>query len=122
MILVFGGAYQGKKEYAQKCLGVKEIFDCEKGAPDFQYDGIGNIEAFAMECVKKGIEPKSYFEENREKWQEKVLIMTDVSQGVVPIDPEVRAYREANSRLMLYLARQADRVIRVFCGIGKDIK
>ena len=48
--------------------------------------------------------------------------MTDTSQGVVPIDKDVRAFREMNGRLMLYLADKAEHVVRVFCGIGKALK
>ena len=55
-------------------------------------------------------------------WQDSVLVVTDTSQGVVPIDRTVREFREMNGRLLLWLAGEADRVIRVFCGIGKDMK
>ena len=60
--------------------------------------------------------------ENRDLWQDSVLVVTDTSQGVVPIDRTVREFREMNGRLLLWLAGEADRVIRVFCGIGKDMK
>lgn len=63
-----------------------------------------------------------WFSERREAWQDKVLIMTDVSQGIVPMDPELRAFREMNGRLMLRLAAEASEVHRVFCGIGKRVK
>ena len=46
----------------------------------------------------------------------------DTSQGVVPMDKDVRAAREASGRLLTYLAGEADEVHRVFCGIGKRIK
>ena len=52
------------------------------------------------------------------EWADKVLIICDVSQGVVPIDPQIRAFREANGRLALS-GREGKRVIRVFCGIGR---
>ena len=48
--------------------------------------------------------------------------MTDVSQGIVPMEPELRAFREMNGRLMLQLAAEADEVHRVFCGMGKRVK
>ena len=123
MILIFGGAYQGKLDYARKEFEINSVSDCRVAKePDFSADAICGIEAFVLECVKQGIEAKDYFEQNAKNWQDKILIITDTSQGVVPIDKDVRAAREMNGRLMLYLAGEAERVIRVFCGIGKDIK
>lgn len=123
MILIFGGAYQGKLDYAKANFKVNNICDCsEGGAPDFGADVICGIENYVLECVKNGTEARAFFEENREAWQDKILVITDTSQGVVPVDKDVRNFREMNGRLLLYLAGEADRVIRVFCGIGKDIK
>lgn len=123
MILIFGGAYQGKLDYAKANFDLNKICDCAEAAePDLSADCFCNTESFVMNCVKNGMEAKDWFIENREKWQDKIIIVTDVSQGVVPIDKDVRAFREMNGRLMVYLAGEADRVIRVFCGIGKDIK
>ena len=51
-----------------------------------------------------------------------VVIATEVGGGVVPIDPEERARREAAGRLACLLAERADAVIRVFCGIPRALK
>ena len=75
-----------------------------------------------LRCIEQGIEPSEYFASQQGEWKDSILIVTDVSQGVVPIDSRVRAAREANGRLMIYLAKEADQVHRVFCGIGKRIK
>lgn len=149
MILIFGGAYQGKLEYAKEHFDIKSIFDCapEGGRgeaadgttglrgnagrePDFSADAVCNIDRFVLQCAREGKEAADFFKENREKWQqdaqtgigEKVFVVTDVSQGIVPIDATQRAFREMNGRLMLYLAKEARQVIRVFCGIGKPVK
>ena len=50
------------------------------------------------------------------------MILTDVSQGIVPMEARLREFREMNGRLMVYLAGEAQQVIRVFCGIGKKVK
>ena len=123
MILIFGGAYQGKTDYAGSKFCINKVCDCSEGCePDFSADCIAGIEGFVFECAKNGIEAKEYFEEKQELWSDKILIITDTSQGVVPIDKDVRAAREMNGRLMLYLAGMAVEVHRVFCGIGKRIK
>lgn len=133
MILIFGGAFQGKLEYAKEKYDIKSVYDCgsargqETGdfagiEPDFSADVICSLEKFVLECVNRNCEAADFFRENREKWQDKILIMTDVSQGIVPTDAKLRAFREMNGRLMLYLAGEADEVVRVFCGIGKKVK
>lgn len=133
MILIFGGAYQGKLDYAKENFDIKTVCNCgeidapEAGGfagrePDFSKDAVCALEKFVLKCVKDGVEAADYFKENKEKWQDKVLILTDISQGIVPMDAELRAFREMNGRLMLYLAREAEQVIRVFCGIGKKVK
>lgn len=127
MILIFGGAYQGKLDYAKKNFDIKTVCDCSDGAvPDFAADAIYGIEGFVKRqspgSDQSPLEAADWFSERREVWQDKVLIMTDVSQGIVPMDPELRAFREMNGRLMLRLAAEASEVHRVFCGIGKRVK
>lgn len=127
MILIFGGAYQGKLDYAQKNFDIKTVCNCSDGAaPDFAADAIYGIEGFvkrqSQESVLPPLEAADWFSERRKAWQDKVLIMTDVSQGVVPMDPALRVFREMNGRLMLRLAAEASEVHRVFCGIGKRVK
>ena len=51
-----------------------------------------------------------------------VVIATEVGGGVVPVDREERAAREAAGRLACLLARRADAVVRVFCGIPVVLK
>ena len=123
MHLIFGGAYQGKLDCAKANHTYETICDCSDGRePDFDADIICGIEGFVMQCAKTGTEARKYFEEREELWKNKVFVITDTSQGVVPIDKDVRAFREMNGRFMLYLADKAETVTRVFCGIGKRLK
>lgn len=123
MILVFGGAYQGKLDYVRESLCEGIEWDCNEGAPDFNADVIYGIENFVMRCVENGVEAADYFKERKNLWQgDKILVLTDASAGVVPVDRNLRDFREMNGRLMIYLAKEAEKVIRVFCGIGKQVK
>ena len=54
--------------------------------------------------------------------EKQVVIASEIGGGVVPVDPEQRAGREAAGRLGCLLAARADTVIRVFCGIPTVIK
>ena len=123
MIFVFGGAYQGKTDYAMKEFGRETVCDVsEAGEPDFTKEIITGIDGFAARLAAAGEDPAGWFAARRDQWKDCVLIVTDISQGVVPVDRQLRAAREANGRLMIYLAREAEQVHRVFCGIGKRIK
>lgn len=126
MVFIIGGSYQGKREYAQDRFGLTEndVFVCteETVEIDFNKRIIANIERFALGCIKHGGEPKEYWEAHMDELRESILISDDISCGVVPIDAVIRAWREATGRANNYLAREADQVIRVFCGLGQVIK
>ena len=122
MVFIFGGAYQGKLDYAKAHYDIHTVCDCSDGhEPDLTCDAICGISGFVMECVRTGGDARDFFAEHEEELAGKVLIGTDVSCGIVPIDPEERAFREMNGRVNSYLARSADEVVQVFCGLGKTM-
>lgn len=51
-----------------------------------------------------------------------IVICNEVGCGVVPIDRDERAWREAVGRLCCTLAERADCVLRLFCGIPMTLK
>lgn len=126
MVLIFGGAYQGKEEYAIKNYGVKEkdIYYCDLETMVINFDRkvVCGLEKFVFAAIKEGVNPKECLEDNIEKLRDKIIICDDISQGVVPMDEKERAWREMTGRCMTYLGQEADEVIRVFCGIGTKIK
>lgn len=125
MVLIFGGAYQGKLDFAMKKFNIKDtdIFTCtEDSLPDFSKKIIDRAELFFLKCVKDGIEPRDILCENINMLQDKIVIARDISQGIVPIDSVQRAWREASGRAMMYLAGEAEEVYRVFCGLSEKLK
>lgn len=126
MVLVFGGAYQGKLEYALREYGLSErdVYHCdmESMVIDFDKKVINHLERFVLACVKEEISAEECLSDNMDKMKGSVIICEDISQGVVPIDSTERGWREAAGRCMTYLAKESDEVIRVFCGIGSKVK
>ena len=122
--MIFGGAYQGKLDYAKTNFKIKDVYTCQKDSAqlDFSKDAIDCLEDFVFACVKEGKEAKDYLQEHRQELEGKVVICTDLSQGIVPMEPELRALREMTGRAMIYLAKEAATVTRVFCGLGQEIK
>lgn len=105
MILIFGGAYQGKFDYA-----LKRFSETDKKI-------IRDIDKWLLELIEsdENIPEKieRFFEENHDA----VIICNDISCGVVPIDPILRRWREEVGRFMAEAAKRSDEVIRLFCGI-----
>ena len=79
-------------------------------------------ECSALEAVKKGVEPADIFKENEERLRDRIIVTTDISGGIVPMDATLRAWREACGRMNSYLASRADEVWRLFCGIPQRLK
>lgn len=124
MILIIGGAYQGKLEYAEKEYGIKadNTFFCRGTELDFSKTCIYGIEEFAYACVQNSIEPLDYFKEHEAEWQDSILICEDIFCGVVPLGADMREWRQATGRLCKYLSQKAERVSRMFCGLEQRLK
>ena len=120
MILIIGGAYQGKLEFAKETLGITDgdVYTCHSGEIDFSRRCIDQIETFAAHHE----DPIGYFEAHRDQWQDSILILQDLSCGVVPMGADTRAWRQRTGRLSQYLAREASRVSRIFCGLEHRLK
>lgn len=118
MVLIIGGAYQGKLDYAKDSLGVSEIYTCTGPEIDFSKGCIYKIEEFTAHHP----DPVSYFRAHREQWRDSVLIMQDIFCGVVPMGAENRAWRQRTGRLAQYLSREAQQVSRIFCGLELKLK
>lgn len=121
MIFIFGGAYQGKLEYAKERFG-GSVYVCKDSSPDFSGDIIYHLERFVFACVKEGVDPWVHLKSKEEELKDKVIICDDISQGIVPMDKEERAFREANGRVMIGMAKQAKEVVRIFCGLAQILK
>ena len=122
MVLIIGGAYQGKTEYAKKTYGLQDadIFTCEDMRIDPNARAIRHLECFALACVRAGKEPTEAL--NALELSEKILICEDISCGVVPMDATEREWREAVGRMNAMLAAKAARVTRLFCGLPLELK
>ena len=54
--------------------------------------------------------------------EKKIVIATETGCGVVPIDAAEREAREAAGRLSILLAKRAQKVIRVWCGLPESLR
>ena len=120
MILIIGGAYQGKLDFAKEAFGVSDadVYTCGDGEIAFSKRCIYKIEEFTHSHP----DPIGYFEAHREDWKDSVLILEDIFCGVVPLGAENRAWRQNTGRLAQYLSREATQVSRIFCGLEQRLK
>lgn len=110
MILIVGGAFQGKEAYARETLGYA------------QKQIVPHVEALIRALLEQGKDPLAEIPRMADAWQDCAVLLEDICCGVVPMDAMDRAWREAVGRCGACLARRAQRVVRVFCGIGTVIK
>lgn len=124
MKLIIGGAYQGKRAFAKAAFSLTEgdIFTCNGEGIDFSYPCIDKMEEFTFAWVKAGKDPVAFFQEHKKEWKDTVLICQDIFCGVVPVDDTLRQWRQETGRLCQYLTKNADSVIRIFCGLEQRLK
>ena len=124
MVLVIGGAYQGKLDHVLKNYPGKSVFQCDTESPDMDLtaDVINSLHLLVLAQMRAGLDPLTYMQENLPGLKGKTIICDDISSGVVPVDPEMRSWRETVGRCLIMLSGHADEVIRVFYGIGSRIK
>ncbi len=120
MILIIGGAYQGKLDYAKSNFGIcdGDVFTCSGDAIDFSKRCIYAIEEFSYHCD----DPIGHFKQHREEWKDSILICQDIFCGVVPMGADIRAWRQNTGRLCQYLSGEAQQVSRIFCGLEQRLK
>lgn len=127
MKLVIGGYAQGKLNYVLGKGDVEagKIFDGEIPEDIEEQRGSIVINHFhnwvKMKIAYDGCPEKEIYD-FVEKYPDCVIISDEVGNGIVPIEAFEREYRERMGRILVELAKKAEEVERVICGIGQKIK
>lgn len=125
MKLVIGGFAQGKLEYVQRTYAVKEhqILDAEiPKEKTAEWVVIDHFQDWVKKQLKNEKDPKEQVLNCLEYQDQIIIICDEIGNGIVPMDAFERAYREETGRILIELAKRADEVVRVICGIGQKIK
>ena len=149
MKLVIGGVAQGKLDYVLEnmieknrknmmCMTAFFLNDdtCDdkesyKEWPwDFAIDDeriliINKFHYFIRAVLEKNLPLQEYilkFMQFAEENKDTIVIADEIGNGIVPLDAFEREYREQTGRAEILLAKKADEVVRVICGIGQKIK
>lgn len=140
MILIVGGCCQGKAEYArgllEQCKGTgpdeRSLDDCSPedsmadGRTDCWHQVSGraclvNFHGFLRQVMEAGLDPDAFTDEVISSGTQ-IITMDEVGCGIVPVEQSARDYREAVGRAGQRIAREADEVYRMICGIPMRIK
>lgn len=110
MILVVGGVFQGKREFAKGLAAQRKM------------QMVNGFHNQIQKLLEDGEDVGAYITELLEKNRDVVIVMDEVGAGVVPVERSDREYRENVGRAGQLLAKEAKEVYRVVCGIGVRIK
>ncbi len=128
MILVIGGAYNGKLGFVKDKFNIEEedIFTVNDELNDIYIDCskkvINDFHKFTYKLSLKNIDALDFIVENMESFKDKIIICDDISQGIVPLKKEERFWRENTGKCLQYISNNSNIVYRVFCGIPMVIK
>lgn len=124
MILVFGGAYNGKIDFVKEKFNITEdeIFYCNDENIDFSKKVICGLHKFTYNNVLKNINSFDYIRNNINLFEDKIIICDEISSGIVPLKKEDRIWREDTGKCLQYLSKESSYIYRVFCGIPTIIK
>ena len=126
MKLIFGGAHQGKLDYAKIRFNPADddIYYCdtENTAAPIGKKVIYEIDKWILALIRNGKDTEQAIRGFIDSGKDMIVICNDISCGVVPVDPILRKWRDATGRALAGLSQVSDEVIRLFCGIPSVLK
>lgn len=126
MKLVIGGSFQGKKSYALETFNIEEAVLADGAACERDAVFTAGMLFHFQDYVRRFLAEEEFLQalpkELLRRNPEIILVTNELGYGVVPVDAFDRKYREAHGRLCCALAKEAEQVHRVVCGIGTVIK
>lgn len=129
MILVIGGAFQGKKEYVKKQFSLtdQDFADGNLCSEEelYQAKAVLHFHEYVRRSLQTGHsteELNTFAERLCRKNSRLIVVCNELGSGVVPVEAFDRNWRETTGRLCCRLAAAAEEVHRVNCGIGTVIK
>ncbi|GFH89605.1 bifunctional adenosylcobalamin biosynthesis protein CobU [Lachnospiraceae bacterium] len=127
MKLVIGGTAQGKLEYVLLKHDVQKNMVWDGVLPnDRELNGniviINHLHQWIKNCMVSGGCPEDEIMSFLDCNEDCIIICDEIGNGIVPIDPFEREYRERTGRILVQLAMRAEEVERIICGIGQKIK
>ena len=126
MRLIIGGFAQGKLEWLRKQQFVpqEKIADGENCTLQEAVSAqvLNHLHLFIRGLLKEQKDARQIIAGLIDQNPDLIIICDEIGGGIVPIDAFERLWREETGRICCTLAQKAQRVDRVFCGVGTVIK
>lgn len=127
MKLIIGGYAQGKLDYVLSKYRLRESMVWDGKLPDEpalrdEQVVIDHFHQWVKNCILDGGCPEKEMTAFLDRYKNCIIISDEIGNGIVPLEPFEREYRERVGRILIQLAERAEEVERVICGIGQKIK
>lgn len=114
LILVTGGAYQGQAAFAAELAGM-----ADGGEPWTVWE---DLHLRIAEMMRQGEDPQEEIRRLQQEHSRLIVTVNELGCGIVPIDAFDREWREVTGRICCDLAKRAQAVYRMTCGISTRLK
>lgn len=126
MIMIVGGAFQGKTQYVKSefSFSESEILNgenCDIGNT-FTAKCIKNYHLLVKGLIAENIDPIDFTQKLCQENSDAVIVMDEIGCGIIPLEKDERRWREITGRCGCIIAENSSLVIRMNCGIANVIK
>lgn len=126
MIMITGGAFQGKKEYVKNRFGFSddEILNggsCELDAV-FTAKCVTDYQLAVKRLLEENADPEEFTRRLCRENSGAVIIINEIGGGIIPLEKSERIWREETGRAGCIIAENSREVIRLVCGVPVEIK
>lgn len=131
MEFYIGGYAQGKLAYVKEIHkdaeltvtdGAELSLSGDVKTEEGTYPLIDHFHLWVKRLLSAGKDPYEAAERLVNRHPRCIIISDETGNGIVPVEKAERAYRERLGRIQIMLAKEAERVERVICGIGQRLK
>ena len=119
MILITGGAYQGKTTYLHQIYPELSITDGSVCTFDEAASAacINHYHELVARLMEKSIDPVAWTSDLCKQNPDCIILLNEIGSGIIPIEKADRIRREQTGICGCIIAVHAKSVIRVTCGI-----
>lgn len=126
MELYVGGAHQGKLEYVLNRLQLMPSMVVDGATCDDtalrQASVIDQFHLYLRRLLEQQKDVMAAVDALLAAHPDVILLLDEIGCGIVPMDAFERQYRDVVGQVGCILAKRADHVERVICGIGQVLK
>ena len=109
----------------QTVTKLEDEFDWDgmiKELQEFENPVINHLHLWIRKCLEQQTDVELLADKLLETYPGLIFICDEIGNGIVPMDALERDYRERTGRLQIRIAKKAERVERIVCGISQRLK